>query len=183
LAPFTRCHVVKQYNWPLFQCLKIEDCRDAPETHAFLQRVASPLLSKNYCEGDIVMKRKNENRTRIIGLRLSVDEFDSVSKKWKQSDCTKLSEFVRKKLFDKAMVRNYRNRSLDDFMNEMILLRRQLEQCQIGFNESIQRLHQTDRKPDVLTWLKLHDVHKRTLQTKIDEIKARINQISDTWLQ
>jgi len=129
------------------------------------------------------MEAKKSNRTRIIGLRLSLDEYNIIAKKWKQSDALKLSEYVRKMLFGQPIISNYRNRSLDDFMEEMIRLRRELNECQKAFNENLKRLYEIDRKADVLTWIKLHDVHKRTVQIKIDEIKAKINQVSDKWLQ
>ena len=68
------------------------------------------------------MGRENSNRTRIIGLRLTPGEYTKIEQKWKASTCRKLSDYVRRNLFEKPVTSYYRNQSLDDFMAEMALL-------------------------------------------------------------
>ena len=64
------------------------------------------------------METKKTNRSRIIGLRLSPKEYGQIEKKWKASKCRKLSDYVRRNLFEKPIVTTYRNQSLDDYMTE-----------------------------------------------------------------
>ena len=67
---------------------------------------------------------KTENRKRIVGIRFTAKEYELIEKKWKDSACRKLSEYVRKIIFNKPIVATYRNKSLDDLMTEMIQLKK-----------------------------------------------------------
>jgi hypothetical protein len=40
-----------------------------------------------------------------------------------------------------------------------------------------------DKIPDIKTWAILNEKSKEILIKKVDEIKEKINQISDKWLQ
>lgn len=57
---------------------------------------------------------KTENRIRIVGVRFTTKEYEQIEKKWKDSTCRKLSEYVRKIIFNQPIVATYRNKSLDD---------------------------------------------------------------------
>jgi hypothetical protein len=57
------------------------------------------------------MEAKSTNRSRIIGLRLTLKEYEQVEKKRKASTCRKLSDYVRRSLFEKPIVTTYRNQS------------------------------------------------------------------------
>ena len=87
------------------------------------------------------MKKENSNRTRIIGLRLTPEEYAKIDRKWKASTSRKLSDYVRRSIFDKPIVTTYRNQSLDDFMTEMGMLRTELNHIGNNFNQAVKRLH------------------------------------------
>lgn len=55
------------------------------------------------------MEKENSNRTRIVGLRFTPAEYARIERKWKATTCRKLSEYIRKYLFDKPITTNYRN--------------------------------------------------------------------------
>lgn len=129
------------------------------------------------------MKEKKSNRTRIIGLRLTADEFDKIEKKWKSSTCRKLSDYVRRRLFDKAIVKTYRNLSMDQMMAEMSLLRTELNRIGNNFNQSVKRLHTLNQISEFKTWLLTYEVEKKTLANKMDEIKNHIQKMAEKWLQ
>lgn len=129
------------------------------------------------------MERENANRTRIIGLRLTALEYAKIEKKWKASTCRKLSEYVRRSLFEKPIVTTYRNRSLDDFMAEMIRLRGELNAVGNNFNQAVKKLHSLSRIDEFKRWLMTYEVEKITLMNKVDEIKNRIGKMSESWLR
>lgn len=56
-----------------------------------------------------MMEKENSNRTRIVGLRFTPAEYARIERKWKATTCRKLSEYIRKYLFDKPITTNYRN--------------------------------------------------------------------------
>jgi hypothetical protein len=129
------------------------------------------------------MVRENSNRTRIIGLRLTTEEYVKIERKWKASSCRKLSDYARRKLFDKPMVSTYRNQSVDDFMAEMVLLRAELNHIGNNFNQAVKRLHTLNQIAEFRSWLIAYEVEKKTLFNKVDEIKKHVQKIAESWLQ
>lgn len=129
------------------------------------------------------MEAENSNRTRIIGLRLTPEEYAKIEHKWKTSTCRKLSDYVRKHLFDKSIVTTYRNQSLDDFMEETIVLRNQLNAIGNNVNQAVKKLHTLQQIPEFRNWIISYDLDKKILFNKVEEIKTHIQKITDKWLQ
>ncbi len=129
------------------------------------------------------MEEKNSNRCRIIGLRLSLKEYEQVEQRCKNSTAKKLSEFVRMVLFNKPITVYQRNKSLDDFMAEIMLLRNELNSVGNNFNQAVKKLHTLQQISDFKNWIISYETEKQTLFNKVDEIKNRINKIADEWLQ
>lgn len=129
------------------------------------------------------MKEKKLFRTRIIGLRLTLKEYEQIEKKCKNSTVKKLSEYIRRILFDKPITVYQRNQSLDDFMAEMILLRNELSSIGNNFNQAVKKLHTLDQIAEFKFWITSYETEKKILFNKVEEIKNRINKIADEWLQ
>lgn len=129
------------------------------------------------------MEAENSNRTRIIGLRLTPEEYAKIERKWKASTCRKLSDYVRKHLFDKSIVTTYRNQSLDDFMEETIVLHNELNAIGTNINQAVKKLHTLQQIPEFRNWIISFDLDKKILFNKVEEIKKHIQKISDRWLQ
>jgi hypothetical protein len=130
-----------------------------------------------------MMEAENSNRTRIIGLRLTPEEYAKIERKWKSSTCRKLSDYVRKHLFDKSIVTTYRNQSLDDFMEETIVLRNELNAIGNNVNQAVKKLHTLQQIPEFRNWIISYDLDKKILFNKVEEIKKHIQKITDKWLQ
>jgi hypothetical protein len=129
------------------------------------------------------MGRENSNRTRIIGLRLTTDEYAKIERKWKASTCRKLSDYVRRNLFDKPVVATYRNRSQDDTLTELTKLRNELNALGNNFNQAVKRLHTLQQIPEFRNWLVTWEVERKILFNKMDEVKNNVRKILETWLQ
>ena len=129
------------------------------------------------------MKRKNSNRTRIIGLRLTFDEYRKIEKKWKASTCRKLSEYVRRSLFEKPIVMTYRNSSQDDLMTELTKLRNELNAVGNNFNQAVKKLHTLQQIAEFKSWLIAYEVEKKILQNKLDEVRNNIKKMLEIWLR
>ncbi len=130
-----------------------------------------------------MMERENSNRTRIIGLRLTPEEYTKMERKWKTSTCRKLSDYVRKHLFDKSIVTTYRNQSLDDFMEETIVLCNELNAIGNNINQAVKKLHTLQQIPEFRNWIISYELDKKILFNKVEEIKKHIQKITDKWLQ
>ena len=129
------------------------------------------------------MKAENSNRTRIIGLRLTPEEYAKIERKWKATTCRKLSDYVRRHLFDKSIVTTYRNESLDDFMEETIVLHNELNAIGTNINQAVKKLHTLQQIPEFRNWIISFDLDKKILSNKVEEINKHIQKISDKWLQ
>jgi len=129
------------------------------------------------------MKEQNSNRTRIIGLRLTPDEYAKIEKKWKASTCRKLSDYVRRSLFDKPVVTTYRNSSQDDLMAELTRLRSELNAVGNNFNQAVKKLHTLSQIAEFKSWLIAYEVEKNILSNKVDEVRINVKKIMEIWLQ
>ena len=129
------------------------------------------------------MERENSNRTRIVGLRFTPEEYVKIERKWKASTCRKLSDYIRKHLFSKPINTTYRNQSLDDMALEMMLLYKQLNAIGNNFNQAVKKLHTLDQLPEFKVWIISSEQDKKILLNKIEEIKICIQKISEKWLQ
>ncbi len=129
------------------------------------------------------MEQEQTNRSRIIGLRLTHKEYEQIEKKWKASTCRKLSDYVRRSIFEKPIVTTYRNQSFDDFMTEAIKLRNELNGIGNNFNQAVKKLHTLHQIPEFRDWLISYELEKKILLNKVDEIKNHIQKIGEKWLQ
>jgi hypothetical protein len=130
-----------------------------------------------------MMERENSNRTRIVGLRFTPEEYKKIERRWKASTCRKLSDYIRKHLFDKPITTNYRNKSLDEFMSEIIRLRGELSAIGNNFNQAVKKLHTLNQIPEFKVWIISSELDKKNLLEKVEEIKEYIQKISVKWLR
>ena len=128
------------------------------------------------------MKESKSTRTKILKCRLTPAEYEKLEKKCKASTCNKISDYVRRNLFDKNIVTTYRNASLDDFMGEMIRLRSELNAVGNNFNQAVKKLHTLNHIPEFRNWIISYELEKKILLNKVDEVKNHINKIADKWL-
>ncbi len=126
---------------------------------------------------------KKQAREKWLHVRFTQDEFKSVGDLVSHSTCRTKSEYARRKILDKPITVTHRNKSLDDFMQEMILLRNELNAIGNNFNQAVHRLHVLKDIQDYRTWVLMNEPVKEKLFLKIDEIKNKVAQISDSWLQ
>lgn len=129
------------------------------------------------------MGQENLNRSRIIGLRLTSGEYSGLEKEWKKSTCRKLSDYVRRLIFGKPLVSSYRNRSMDELMSELILLRKDLNAIGNNFNQAVHRLHTLDHLPQMQHWLVGFERDKHLLADQMEAIKTVIEKMGRQWLQ
>jgi hypothetical protein len=128
------------------------------------------------------MKEQN-NRTKWLHLRLTPDEYQKIMNEFNKSTCRKISDYARKNLLQKPIVKTYRNQSLDDFMAEMIHLRNELNAIGNNFNQAVKKLHTLHQITDFKHWLVSYELEKKILFNKVEEIKKQIQKMAESWLQ
>ena len=129
------------------------------------------------------MNEKKCNRTRLVTLRLTTVEYEKIQTKFKTTTCRKLSDYMRFVLLEKRLTVFTRNKSMDDFMTELIQLRNELNYIGNNFNQVVKKMHLLQSLPEFKSWFLLNDSAQQNLLKKVEEIKFRINQFSDKWSQ
>jgi len=72
---------------------------------------------------------------------------------------------------------------MDDFLDEIILLRRELNAIGNNFNQSVKRLHMSKHISEIQTWAILNENSKELFFQKMEEIENKIIQIDNKWSQ
>lgn len=129
-----------------------------------------------------MMEEQNKNRTRWLHLRLTVDEYELIQKRYKKSTCPKLSDYARKNLLQKPIVMKYRNGSLDELMPELILLRKDLNGIGNNFNQALKKLHTLVQIAEFKHWITVYELEKKVLFNSVEQIKKHIEKLSEKWL-
>jgi ribonuclease HIII len=129
------------------------------------------------------MKEEKLNRTRVVTLRLTTKEYEKIKAKCNTTTCRKLSDYMRYVLLEKKITVFKRNKSMDDFMAELILLRSELNAIGKNYNQVVKKLNSMQSITEIKVWFLINESAKESLVKKVDEIKLRINQFSDKWSQ
>lgn len=131
----------------------------------------------------MVMSESKNNRNRRVYVRFTDKEYEKINSRFVRTTCRNFSEYLRKILLDKPVQVKQRNQSLDDLMAELIVLRSELNAIGNNYNQVVKRLYTLQSVPELVGWLSLNESARKMLLEKIGEIKSKIYQINDQWLQ
>jgi len=131
------------------------------------------------------MKKKNEKevRNKMVVIRMNKIEFEKVEKFRKKSTERNISSYLRKVCLQKPVTIKFRNQSADDFLKDMVLLKKELNAIGNNFNQAVHKVHLLDRIPEFRDWVHQNDILLKALVAKVEEIKLRMNQLYEEWLQ
>jgi hypothetical protein len=127
------------------------------------------------------MENEEENRSHILLTRLKPTEFTLIDNRFKKTRFRKLSEYIRSLLLEKPSTVMYRDKSMDEILEELILLRRELNAIGNNLNQSVRNINSVHPKADTRLWLNLLSVIKDDLEPSIIKIKERMNKYADIW--
>lgn len=130
-----------------------------------------------------MMERENSNRSRRITLRLTEQEYAKIESQFKASTCRKLSDYIRKHLFSRPITSKYRNQSLDELMEETVVLSSELRSIGNNINQIARKVNTLKMIPDFKGHLYLFEVQRKKLFDKMDEVSSHTQKISERWLQ
>lgn len=69
-----------------------------------------------------------------------------------------------------------RNTEADDFLREMLPLKKELAAIGNNVNQAVRKLHIRDKIPEFRSWLTEYEGLKKLLMNKVEEIRLRMNQ-------
>jgi hypothetical protein len=126
---------------------------------------------------------RKQKYTRKITVRLQEAEYGYLDRQLKKSTCHKLSDYIRKILLKEPVTIIYRNASADAFLTEVTGLKKELSAIGNNFNQAVKRLHILRQIPEVKIWLLLHEPMLENFLKKTEEIRLKLYQIYEQWLQ
>jgi hypothetical protein len=124
-----------------------------------------------------------EKRVRVVSLRLTKTEYGRLEKNWKNSDCQKLSDLMRRLILGRSIIRTVRNKSQDDLMTELILLRKELNTIGMNFNQAVHRLHTLDQASQIQDWVARFESSKGVFFDRLNTIVVQVEKIGEAWLR
>ena len=109
-----------------------------------------------------------------------LNELTKLQQKTTEKD---ISNYLRKVALQIPVTVKYRNQSADDFLKDMLNLKKELNAIGNNFNQAVHKLHILDKIPEFRVWVGQYDGLQKSLIGKVEEIKLRMNQLYEQWLQ
>lgn len=128
-------------------------------------------------------KETKQVRSKWFTVRLNEAEENKLNKFFNRTTANSISEYARDVLLQQPVTVLYRNQSADEFLSEMILLKKELNAIGNNFNQAVHKLHTLDRIPDIKSWAILNENSKKIFMNKLTEIEDIMNEIYIQWLQ
>jgi hypothetical protein len=129
------------------------------------------------------MENQDENRSKILLTRLKPSEYQSIYGAFTKTRFRKLSEYSRSILLNKPVVVIYRDKSMDDMLEELALLRKELNAIGNNLNQAVRQINSAHGQADGRLWLNLLSVIGSKVDPAIGQIKERMQNFSELWSQ
>jgi len=129
------------------------------------------------------MGTPEENRSKIWPIRLKPGEYEQLEKHFKKTRLRSMSEYARNVLLEKPVTVNYRDKAMDDVLEELILLRQELNAIGNNLNQAVRHINSAHGNADSRLWMNLLGVINSKLEPSINQIKERMNQYAELWSQ
>ncbi|MFA6151981.1 MAG: plasmid mobilization relaxosome protein MobC [Chitinophagaceae bacterium] len=124
---------------------------------------------------------KKTNKIKWLHLRLSDAEYQRLHKNFSATTSRKISEYSRSVLLSKPLIGSYRNKSMDEFMVEMIRLRTELNNIGNNFNQLVKKIHTYKDEQAIYRLLAGYELERRQLLKHIETISLFIEKNSNLW--
>ena len=145
--------------------------------------ISTEISSVRNSEKDYVMEeQKTINSKSWISFRVKPDQYKIIYGHFSKTTYRKLSEYARNVLLQKPVIVKYRNESADDFLKEMLQLKKELNAIGNNYNQVLKKLHTLDRVSEIKNWLSENEITRQSFMQKTEQILSRLNQIYSQWL-
>ncbi len=129
------------------------------------------------------MKDQEENRSRRVITRFKPQEYELLESRFKKTLFRKLSEYIRNILLEKSITVTYRDKAMDDILEELILLRRELNAIGNNLNQAVRTINAAHGQAGADLWRNLLATINSRVEPAIHQIKNQMNQYADIWSQ
>ena len=129
------------------------------------------------------MEEDDENRSKWLKIRLKPSEEKRLNKRYKKSTFQNLSEYGRAMILGEPVTVIHRDKSMDEVLEELALLRRELNSVGNNLNQAVRNINSAHGLPDSRLWMNLLTIINGKLEPSITQIKERMTKYADLWSQ
>ena len=128
-------------------------------------------------------KKNREVRKIFFKIRMNNSELEQLKKQKQQSTERSLSNYVRKVALQKPVTIRYRNQSADEFLKQMMELKKELNAVGNNFNQAVHKLHLLNNIPEFRSWIRDYQTLHQAVDQKVQNINSKMIQLYEQWLQ
>lgn len=121
-------------------------------------------------------------RKKMIVMRMNDEEYKSLQSLHKKSTDRHLSNYLRKVSLQQPVTIKYRNQTADDFLKDMVGLKKELNYVGNNFNQAVHKLHLLHDIPDFRKWIQDNNRLYQLFMDKVEAIQLRTSQLYEQWL-
>jgi hypothetical protein len=127
-------------------------------------------------------KLESEVRRKMVVVRMNETEFSQLEKLQQKTTEKDTSSYLRKVALQKPVTVKYRNASADDFLLDMLNLKKELNAIGNNFNQAVHKLHLLDKIPEFRVWINQYDALHQSFISKTEQINMKVNELYEQWL-
>ena len=121
--------------------------------------------------------------SRPIIVRLTEKQFNKLEKIRLESDTKTMGEVVRKILDNRPIKLLHRDITMNQHMEEMALIRKEIKSIGVNINQQTYRFHVSQSDTErAFHAIKTAETYK-TIEPKIDRLLSIISKLAEKWLQ
>jgi hypothetical protein len=94
-------------------------------------------------------KQESEVRNKMVVVRMNATEISQLTRLQGKTTEKDTSSYLRKVALQKPVTVKYRNESADDFLLDMLNLKKELNAIGNNFNRAVHKLHLLDKIPEL----------------------------------
>jgi hypothetical protein len=98
-------------------------------------------------------KQESEVRNKMVVVRMYESEINQLTKFQQKTTEKDTSAYLRKLALKKPVTVKYRNERADDFLLDMLNLKKELNTIGNNFNQAVHKLHLLDKIPEFRVWV------------------------------
>lgn len=126
---------------------------------------------------------KKITRSEWLHIRLTPDELQKISGNHQRTTSRELSAFARKRLLEEPLTYYTRSASMDEGLQELVQLRKELNAIGNNLNQQTKKLNSFMATPGLGVMVESIKLLREQLDTKLKEINNGINHLAKQWLQ
>jgi len=129
------------------------------------------------------MRKDDPSQIRTVYVGFKPAEFSRFEQQYKKTTCRTMSEYIRSALFGKKITTLYRNQSLDDLIEEMVITNQQITAIESTIEKAVVKLYSCPETGGLEEPLYTLQAEVKKLGKKIKKIKNHFEKITQEWLQ